>query len=151
MEPPRRGPRRTVGRRALGRRAGLALALAVGLLATACIPPPPPPPPPPGATFRVAVLSETFVLRATSPTVIAELDNALRTNRLGVLGGSLRRGNGGFNSPYQWHIDPATVYVADLAIELCDGLPSGIDPELDYWIDAVGSYCPWAARVVARL
>jgi len=134
-------------RRTLGSLAAVALALVV---VVGCAPPPGPPPAA-GATYRVDVSGETFVLRTTSPAVVAQLDEALATRRVGVLGGSLRRGNGGFNPAHQWHIDPATVYVADLAIELCDGLPSFLDDDLDYWVDTVGSYCPWSARVVARL
>lgn len=128
---------------------GMAVAMAL-VLAAACAPPPPPPPP--GATYRVDVMGETFTLRATAPSVIAQLDAALAANRVGVLGGELRRGNGGFNAPHRWHIDPTTVYVADLAIEVCDGRPfSEVGSDIDYWVDVVGSYCPWAARVTARL
>ncbi len=135
-------------------RSGIAVALVGVLLAfgAACAPPPPGPPPTTGATYRVEVAGEFFVLRATSPSVIDQLDDALATRRLGVVGGALRRGDGGFNAPHLWHLDPSTVYVADLAIELCDGRPtSDLDADPDYWIDTVGSYCPWAARVVARL
>ena len=127
--------------------------LAAGLLlsvAVACTPPAGPPPAP-GATYLVKVVDEHFTLRATSPAVVAELDAALAADRSGVLGGALRRGGGGFNAGHDWHIDPATVFVADLAIELCDGLPSDLDADIDYWVDTVGSYCPWAAQVVARL
>jgi hypothetical protein len=141
------GTGRTV-RRTLGSLAAVALALVVVVGCT----PPPGPPPAAGATYRVDVVGETFVLRATSPAVVAQLDEALATGRVGVLGGSLRRGSGGFNAPHVWHLDPSTVFVADLAIELCDGRPtSDLDADPDYWIDTVGSYCPWSARVVARL
>ncbi len=121
----------------------------VMLLAAACAPPPPPPP---GATYRVDVAGETFTLRATNPAVIAQLDAALASGRVGVLGGELLHGNGGFNAPHQWRIDPATVYVADVAMEVCDGRPfSDVSSDIDYWVDVLGSYCPWAARVTARL
>ena len=38
---------------------------------------------------------------------------------------------------------------ADLAIELCDGCPSHIEDDKTYWIETVGQYCPWSARVTA--
>jgi hypothetical protein len=143
------GTTRRAGR---ARRGLLAMAVtASALLVSACVPPTPPPAPV-GATYRVDVAGETFTLRATNPTVIAQLDAALASGRVGVLGGELLRGNGGFNAPHQWHIDPATVYVADLAMEVCDGRPfSEVGSDIDYWVDVLGTYCPWGARVTARL
>jgi len=141
----------TTRRAGRARRGVLALAVtASALLVGACVPPPPPAPT--GATYRVDVAGETFTLRATNPAVIAQLDAALASRRVGVLGGELLRGNGGFNAPHQWHIDPATVYVADLAMEVCDGRPfSEVSADIDYWVDVLGTYCPWAARLTARL
>jgi hypothetical protein len=38
----------------------------------------------------------------------------------------------------------------EVTIELCDGTPSHVEgPHLDAWIEQVGRYCPWAARLVA--
>ena len=36
------------------------------------------------------------------------------------------------------------------SIELCDGCPSFVESDLDYWIDVVSSYCPWSSEVMAR-
>ncbi|MEO3993764.1 MAG: hypothetical protein QN229_05640 [Desulfurococcaceae archaeon TW002] len=41
-------------------------------------------------------------------------------------------GDGGFNKSWGWHLDPDTVEVADVTIELCDGMPSFVESELDY-------------------
>jgi hypothetical protein len=68
-----------------------------------------------------------------------------------VITGDLATGDGGFNSPWSWHIEPGTVEVADLAIELCDGRPSMVEADVDYWINTVGRFCPWSARVISRL
>jgi hypothetical protein len=43
-------------------------------------------------------------------------------------------------------MDPETVHVADMAIELCDGRPSMVQSDLSYWIGTVGQFCPWGAR-----
>jgi len=48
---------------------------------------------------------------------------------------------------WTWHTDPQNVTFADAAIEVCDGLPSHIEANKTYWIDTVGSYCPWSAVV----
>jgi hypothetical protein len=37
------------------------------------------------------------------------------------------------------------VRLADVTIELCDGLPSHIDDDLGYWVRTVKRYCPWGA------
>lgn len=50
---------------------------------------------------------------------------------------------------WTWHPDPRDVAFADAAIELCDGLPSHIEADKDYWLNTVGSYCPWTAVVAA--
>jgi hypothetical protein len=57
------------------------------------------------------------------------------------------RGDGGFNAPWSWHLDPLSIAVPDASIELCDGRPSMVQSDLDYWVDTVHTYCPWAARV----
>jgi len=53
------------------------------------------------------------------------------------------------DAQWTWHVDPADAIFADAAIELCDGLPSGIEANKAYWLGTVGSYCPWYARVSA--
>jgi hypothetical protein len=54
----------------------------------------------------------------------------------------LARGDGGFNIPWPWHLEPDSVRMAEVSIELCDGRPSLIEEDLEYWIETVGSYCP---------
>ena len=50
---------------------------------------------------------------------------------------------------WSWHVDPAAVEWADFTIELCDGRPSYIEENLCTWLEQVGSWCPWSARVIA--
>lgn len=101
--------------------------------------------PTPGqADFAVSVAGETFVMRVHDPETIrlARENLAGRNRRFPV--GPLRRGNGGFNSPWSWHFDPAEVRMAEAAIEVCDGRPSYVEANLgDY-----ATYCPWGARIV---
>ena len=61
----------------------------------------------PSAEFVVAVGSETFVLRTTHPETMALFRDALAGRRSGFPIGPLRRGDGGFNAPWSWHLDPA--------------------------------------------
>ena len=96
--------------------------------------------------FVVSVAGEAFVMRA----VDAETVRLARENLAGRAAhfpiGPLRRGNGGFNAPWSWHLDPAEVRMTEAAIEVCDGRPSYVESHLhDY-----PTYCPWGARVVAE-
>ena len=96
--------------------------------------------------FVVSAAGETFVMRALD-------DETIRLARQNLAGqnahfpiGSLRRGDGGFNAPWSWHLDPAEVRMAEAAIEVCDGRPSYVESHLDEY----PTYCPWGARVVAE-
>ena len=98
------------------------------------------------AEFVVEVVGERFTVRLTDPAAIrAAEDNRLgRTNQFPI--GPLRAGDGGFNAPWTWHLDPAETRFVDAAIEVCDGRPSYVEQhQADF-----PSYCPWGARVVAR-
>ena len=65
--------------------------------------------------------------------------------------GEIERGHGGFNTGYSWHLDPATVEFVDLTIEVCDGMPSFVEENVDYFVDTVKQYCPWGAKVVSEV
>lgn len=104
------------------------------------------------ATYAIEVAGvETFNIHLDDAAAIQEAERLLDTGASRNVAGRLMRGDGGFNAPYGWHLDPATVEFADITIELCDGLPSFIDEDLDYWVDTVGQYCPWGVTVVARV
>lgn len=65
-----------------------------------------------------------------------------------IVSGIVKAGDGGFNSPWHWHLDPATIVLGDFFIELCDGGPS--DPEggtlqSQSWIGM--QFCPWGGYV----
>ena len=101
----------------------------------------------PAQEFVIEVEGERFRVRTSNPATASALDARARTGVLGVVSGRLIRGDGGFNTPWSWHLDPLSIGVPDAAIELCDGRPSMVQGDLDYWVDTVRSYCPWAARV----
>jgi hypothetical protein len=101
----------------------------------------------PSQEFVIEVEGEQFRVRTSNPATATSLDARARSGVLGVVTGRLVRGDGGFNTPWSWHLDPLSIGVPDAAIELCDGRPSMVQGDLDYWVDTVKSYCPWAARV----
>lgn len=98
------------------------------------------------AEFVVAVGSERFTLRSTDAGTIAQLRDALAGRRAGFPIGPLHGGDGGFNAPWTWHLDPAQTRFTEAAIEVCDGAPSYVEQhQSDY-----PTYCPWGARIVAE-
>lgn len=107
-------------------------------------------PPEGAAVFEVEVSGETFLAVVTDTAEIRRFEERMESGEEGVVSGELRAGNGGFNAPWSWHLDPATVHAPDQSIELCDGRPSMVEGDLEYWLDTVGRFCPWGARVVAR-
>jgi hypothetical protein len=104
------------------------------------------------AVFEVEVTGERFRVGLTSGAQIQQAAALLASGAEQIVHGTVRRGSGGFNAPYAWHLDPASVTFPDLAMEVCDGRPqSDVESDVDYWVDTVKFYCPWGARVVARV
>ena len=86
-------------------------------------------------------------MRTTDPeTTLLAQENLRGANKRFPIG-PLRRGNGGFNAPWSWHLDPDRVRLTEAAIEVCDGNPSYVEAHLDEFLGL--GYCPWGGRVVA--
>jgi hypothetical protein len=91
---------------------------------------------------------DNFKVYATDPEAIQLLtDNYHGLNNMFVMG-RLVIGDGGFNSPWSWHLDPDDVTMAEFSIELCDGTPSEVEHNLPYWLFQVETFCPWSSRVI---
>ncbi len=105
---------------------------------------------PKGAYFIVDVHGERFTIHIIDPETIRLAEENLRGGNNLFPMGELASGDGGFNRPWSWHLKPETVRMVEVSIELCDGLPSHIEENLDYWIETVGAYCPWGARIIAK-
>lgn len=103
------------------------------------------------AAFTIEVSGEHFTVEVETSAQAQELQARLDGGVEGVVTGDLAGGDGGFNQPWSWHLDPSTVHAVDMAIELCDGRPSMVEESLDYWLNTVGRFCPWGARVTARV
>jgi hypothetical protein len=63
--------------------------------------------------------------------------------------GGIAAGDGGVNSGWSWHLTDMSL--TELAIELCDGTPSMVEADLDYWLGTVKTFCPWASYVYAEI
>lgn len=106
---------------------------------------------PDGALFSVsACQGETFRVLVADEAVAAEMDARVGRGPGRIVLGRPVRGNGGFNDPWSWHLDPGSIELADLTVEVCDGCPSYVEGHLEDYL-AIGTYCPWSSAVVARL
>jgi hypothetical protein len=101
------------------------------------------------ATFQVN--SEEFRIWVTASSTIDQL-LALEAGQSHAMipSGRVVRGAGqaDHNAPWSWHVDPEDVVMAEVTIELCDGVPSYLEQHLDDWIEHVVRYCPWGALLV---
>ena len=100
----------------------------------------------PFTEFIVAVGEESFVVRASDPETIRLGHENIRGAISVFPIGPLRRGDGGFNTPWSWHLDPDRVRFTEVAIEVCDGAPSYVEEHVDEYAQI--GYCPWGGRVV---
>jgi hypothetical protein len=98
------------------------------------------------ATFEVS--GETFKVVVNDQETIDELFRLQRgESSANIPSGLLRRGQGpGLqNAPWSWHLQD--LQMAEIAIEVCDGRPSMVEDDLDYWMGAVQRFCPWGATL----
>jgi hypothetical protein len=92
-------------------------------------------------TFRVG--SETFRARVVGAEQIAAAQAARAGGRANIPAGRLAAG-ADVNTGWSWHL--VDVSFVEVAIELCDGLPSHVEAAgVGY---ANGQYCPWGAGVI---
>jgi hypothetical protein len=97
------------------------------------------------ATFEVAN-GERFRVELVSETNIKIADDLADGTRSGLFPmGQIIRDNPGVNGGYSWHLDPETVHFVEVAMEICDGLPSHVQSG----VLSGDVYCPWTARLVA--
>lgn len=102
--------------------------------------------------FEVEVTGEErFYIALATEEQVELATQRMNDETIGVIHGVVLRGHGGFNEPYLWHLEPASVTFPDLAMELCDGRPEFVEEDLDYWVDTIGYYCPWGAQIVRRV
>ena len=102
------------------------------------------------AEFTVQVVDEQFRVRIEDPAEIAQARALINSGSTINVTGQILRGHGGFNTGYTWHLKPSTVELVDLTIELCDGMPSYVEENVDYYVDTVKQYCPWGARIMGE-
>ena len=83
---------------------------------------------------------ERFRAWTTNPKTIQDLHKLQGTSTASIPNGRILYGSGRarHNAPYHWHLDPQDIAMAELAIELCDALPSYVEENLDEFVGMVG-------------
>ena len=97
---------------------------------------------------RRAPDGEVFRILLRDSETIAQARALAGAGNRRIVAGSLAQGNGGFNAPWSWHLDPDTVRFPEVAIELCDGCPSDVETNGGSWGN--GAFCPWSSEVIAE-
>jgi hypothetical protein len=103
------------------------------------------------AVYAVEVSGEEFHVALSTQAQVDEFEARLAAGGETIVNGPIRPGDGGFNAPWSWHHDPDDVETADATIELCDGRPSLVEADLEYWLETVGRFCPWGGKIVRRI
>jgi hypothetical protein len=101
-----------------------------------------------GILVTFDVVGETYSIFITNPNTIEQVFAVNRGESTATIpSGKLLRGAVVYNAPWNWHIDSEDIQMADFTIELCDGTPSQVEANLDYWVDTVQRFCPWSAQI----
>ncbi len=99
------------------------------------------------ATFDV--VGEQYRIFITNEETIEQVFALQRgESQANIPSGGLVAGQVAYNRPWSWHIDSEDVRMAEMTIELCDGTPSLVEADLDYWLNTVHRFCPWGAKLV---
>lgn len=93
--------------------------------------------------FRYATTSPDFIAQARAQLLLPV------ANRRQFPNGPIALGNGGVNLNWNWHFTDLSL--VDASIELCDGSPSMVQADLNYWVNTVKRFCPWSGYVHAEV
>lgn len=93
---------------------------------------------------------ERFRIKLVDPDRIVEASSLIASGTQAPIVGTLARGDGGFNAPYNWHLLSGSVLFMKARRLETDTLPSEVEQDLETWLRDLGEYSPWAARIVGR-
>lgn len=116
------------------------------------------PPPSEEAYFRFdySSRSSTFVFKLTNPEKIQEARDILAKRQTDVthIGGTIIKEPVDYNSPWNYHLNPSTIYFFENQIEVCDASILYLEDHLD---EACGAFlpgckwCPWGSGLIEEV
>lgn len=92
--------------------------------------------------FRAQTRNEEVIQQAEAELRLPPAERRLFPN------GPIARGDGGHNAPWSWHFVPDRWELVEVSIELCDATPEYVEAHLAMFVDTIGRFCPWSARLV---
>jgi hypothetical protein len=98
--------------------------------------------------------STTFVAGTSEEAVLEDVEQQLHRpleERTTFIAGPIAAGNGGHNGNYPWHFVVGEWTLTEVATEVCDASPSYVSDNVSYFVEEVGRYCPWGARVLEEV
>lgn len=100
-------------------------------------------------TFNIG--GERLRVYMTNPQSVRDaIDNFYGLSPKNIPIGTLadnRPGKSPYDRRWSWHLKPESIVMNEAAIEVCDGFPSDVERDLDYWLKTIGMFCPWLARI----
>jgi hypothetical protein len=100
-----------------------------------------------------ATAGERFVAGTSDPELIRAARSQLalpESERELFINGEIARGTRR-NEGWSWHFTPNKWQLTELSAEVCDGRPSHVEEDLDYWVEEVGRFCPWSSFVLREV
>ena len=94
----------------------------------------------------VAMTSESSVIQAAREQL-----QLPENQRFLHIHGAIERGNAGHNLDWNWHFVPEQWVLAEISMELCDGMPHMVETNIEYWVDTIGQFCPWRSYLVQEI
>ncbi len=102
----------------------------------------------PGALVRFDVSGEPLTVFITNPKTIQDvIDRTIGVSIKRIPMGRVVRGTL-YDPRWSWHLEPESVTMNDITMELCNAKPSDVEANLEKWLRDVGFYCPWNAEIV---
>jgi hypothetical protein len=97
--------------------------------------------------FAIGACNAVFHVQIDDATVAQQAVDLVGKGNVKIICGTVRAGDGGFNAPWPWHLDPASIRFTDVVAEILDRCPQSAE----VWIGDDHPYiCPTSTVVLRR-
>ena len=90
-----------------------------------------------GVLAAFEVVDEEFRVGVSNPQTIQQiLGLQSGASKANIPNGVVLRGprKANHNGPWSWHLDPEQIEMAEITVEVCDGITSFVEEEVDYFV-----------------